>query len=63
MREKCLRTYWIRENTLCKRPKFHLIFWCGNFVEMLSFGTVSGDSLEALRKLRVSANFPYHEIR
>ena len=30
--------------TLCKIPKFHLIFWCGNFLESHSFRSVSGES-------------------
>ena len=30
--------------TLSKMPQFHLISWCGNFVERHSFRIVSGDS-------------------
>ena len=29
----------ISERTLCKIPKFHLIFWLGKFVEKQSFHT------------------------
>ena len=30
-------------HSLYKIPKFHLIFWCGNFAEMGSFCRISGD--------------------
>ena len=30
--------------TLCKIPKFHLISWCGNFMERHSFRRILGDS-------------------
>ena len=49
--------------TLHKIPQFHLISWCGNFVERHSFRIVSGDSPEAVRKLCLSTNFPHQEIR
>ena len=41
---------------LRKILKFHLISWCGNFVETHSFCRVSGDSPETPRKL------PFHNI-
>ena len=49
--------------TLRKIPQFHLIFWCGNFAERLSFRRVSGESPESLRKRFLSTKFPYQEIR
>ena len=48
---------------LCKIPKFHLISWCGNFVERLSFRRVSGESPKTLRKLCLSTKFPHQLIR
>ena len=38
-------------NSLLKIPKFHLISWCGSFVETHNFLRVSGDSPETLQKL------------
>ena len=34
--------------SLLKIPKFHLIFWCRNFVKRYSFHRVSGDSRKLL---------------
>ena len=44
-------------------PKFHLISWCGNFVERRSFRRVSVDLPETLRKRCLSTKFPHQEIR
>ena len=41
---------------------FHLISWFINFAEGYSFQIISGDSPETLRKLCLSAKFPYQEI-
>ena len=41
---------------------FDLIFWCGNFVEVHSFRTVSGKSPEALRNLCLCTKFLHQEI-
>ena len=49
--------------SLGKRPKFHLIFGCGNFVEKRSFRRVSGDSSDTLWKLCVSIKFPHQEMK
>ena len=38
--------------------KFHLISWCGNFVELDSFSVVSGESPETQWKLSLSTKFP-----
>ena len=52
-------------STLHKILKFHLISWCGNFVE----STVSAECRvnrelpETLRKLRVSTKFSQQKIR
>ena len=54
-------TYW--RLSLRKIPKFRLISWCINFEERHSFRIVSGDSPEAMRKLRLSSKFPHQEIR
>ena len=43
--------------------EFHLISWCGNFVETHKFRRGSGDFLKNLRKLCVSKKFPHQEIR
>ena len=56
------------EVSLRKKPKFdliswHLISWCGNFVERHSFRKASGESPETLRKLCLSTKFPHQEIR
>ena len=48
---------------LRKIPSFHLISWCGNFVERHSFLIVSGDSPETMWKLCLSTKFPHQEIR
>ena len=49
--------------SLCKIRQFHLISWCGNFVERQSFRTNSGESPETMRKLCLSTKFPHQEIR
>ena len=49
--------------TLRKIPLFHLISWCGNFVEKHSFLIVSGESPKTKRKLCPSAKFQHQEIR
>ena len=49
--------------TLPKISQFHLISWCGNFVERHSFHIVSDDSPETMRKLCLSTIFPHQEIR
>ena len=36
------------KDSLRKIPKFHLISWCGNFVETHSFRRVLGDSHQEL---------------
>ena len=46
-----------------KIQKYQLIFWCGNFVETISFRKASGNSSKTLPKLCVSTNFSHHEIR
>ena len=47
------------ELTLRKIPQFHLISWCGNFVERHSFRIVSGETPETMRKLCLSTEFPH----
>ena len=42
--------------TMRKVPQFHLIPWCGNFVERRSFRIVSGDSPKTMR----NCAFPQH---
>ena len=51
------------KRTINKNPKFHLISWCGNFVERSSFRRVSDDSTETLQKLCLSTKFPPYVIR
>ena len=46
-----------------KYRNFHLISWCGDFVERHSFCIVSGDLPETMRKLCLSTTFPHQEIR
>ena len=41
-------------NTYITIPKFHIIFWCVNFVEMHSFRRVFGDLSEFLQKLEIN---------
>ena len=48
--------------SLRKMPKFHLISWCGNFVERQSFHTFSSESPKTIRKLCLSTKFPNLEI-
>ena len=48
---------------LRKKPWFHLISCCGNFVEKHLFRIVSGESPETTRKVYLSIKFPYQEIR
>ena len=50
-------------NLLWKIPKFHLISWCGNFVEKHRFGIVSGESPETMRKLWLSRKCPHYETK
>ena len=47
---------------LYKISKFHLISWCENFEPTHNFRRVSGDVLEAPRKVWVSSNSPHQEI-
>ena len=49
--------------SLRKTPTFHIISYCGNFVERLSFRRVLSKSLETLRILRFSTKFPHQQIR
>ena len=42
---------------LWKIPSFHLISWCGNFVERHSFHIVLGELCETMWKLCLSTNF------
>ena len=42
--------------------QFHLISWCGNFMENHSFRIVSVDSHKTIQKLCFSTRFPYQEI-
>ena len=49
--------------TLRKIAWFHLISWCGNFLERHSFRIVSGDSPKTMRKLYLSTKSPHQEIR
>ena len=51
--------------TLClsKISTFHLISWCGNFMERHIFRRVSGESPEALWKLCLSDKCSHQEIR
>ena len=42
--------------------QFHLISWCGNFMENHSFRIVSVDSHKTIQKLCFSTKFPYQEI-
>ena len=48
--------------SLHKIPKFHLISWCGNFVERHRFCRISGESPETLRKLFLSITRNLGEI-
>ena len=43
--------------------KFHLIFWCGNFVKRHGFCRVSDESPETLRKLSISTYYDYKFCR
>ena len=63
LREQLTQDQQISSSTLQKLPQFHLISWCGNFVERNSFRIVSGDSPEATRKLFLSTKLPHLEIR
>ena len=49
--------------TLHKIPKFNLISWCGNFVEMHNVRRVTGDLPDILEKLCISLKFPHQKIR
>ena len=46
-----------------KIPQFHLISWCGSFLERHSFRIVSGESPKTMWKLCLSTKFPHQEIR
>ena len=46
-----------------KYRNFHLISWCGNFVERHSFRIVSAESPKTMGKLCLSTKFPHQEIR
>ena len=46
-----------------KVPKFHLISWCGIFVERLNFRRDSAESPKTLKTLCFSTKFPHQEIR
>ena len=48
---------------LCKLPYFHVIFWCGSFVERRSFRIASGESPKPMQKLCLSTKFPHQEVR
>ena len=48
--------------TLQKIPQFHLISWCGNFVERYSFGIVLGESPKTMRKLCLSTKFLHKKL-
>ena len=43
-------------------PKFHLIYWCWNFVERHNFPGVLGELPETLWKLCFSSKFPYKKL-
>ena len=43
--------------------KYHLISWCGNFVERHSLRRVLGESPETMRKLCPATKFPHQEIK
>ena len=50
------------KTTLQKIPYFHLISWCGNFMERHSFCIVSGDSPKTMQKLCLATKFPHQEL-
>ena len=47
---------------IVKNTKFHLISWCGGFVERHSLNIGLGDFPEYMRKLCLSTNFPPQKI-
>ena len=51
------------KTTQRKVPQFHLIFWCGNFMERYNFSIISGESPKNMRKPYLSIKFPHQEIR
>ena len=57
----CSPQSWLKECT-AKIPQFHLISWCGNFVERHSFSIVSGVPPKNMRKLCLSTKFPHQKI-
>ena len=61
----CYILLWIINSfmNLLRKTPFHLISWCGNFVERSSFRIISGDSPEIMRKLCCFPKFPHQEIR
>ena len=44
-------------------PQFRIISWCRHFAKRHSFGTVSRESPETMRKLCLSAKFSHQEMR
>ena len=52
-----------RQQSLHKKLYFHLIFWCGCFVETHSSCRVSEESSETLWKLCLFTKFAHQEIR
>lgn len=52
-----------RQQSLHKKLYFHLIFWCGSFVETHSSCRVSEESSETLWKLCLFTKFAHQEIR
>ena len=47
---------------LLKIAQFHVITWCGNFVERHNFRIVLAYSPKVMRKLCISTKFPHQEI-
>ena len=62
-RNAFLKISQMSQETLRKIPKFHLISWCGNFVETHSFCKILSESPETLGKLKVPTKFPHQKIR
>ena len=56
----CVYSY---NHPLREIPWFHLISWCGNFVERHSFRIVSGESPKTMRKLCLATKFLHQKIR
>ena len=49
--------------SLHKIPKFHLIFWCGSFVETHSFCRLAAESPKPMQKLCVFTKCSHQKIR